>query len=183
MKFNSISMARFAALSVAGAAFLGVSTTASASGFTGYYDHSNWAITLQQGNSHISTATTTTLTLVGNNDGSGAYADLWYEIAIGGDGMMSFDWSYFSTDEPEFDASWYYHNGTWTFLSDTTGESGHVDLAVSTGDVFRFSVDSVDGLFGPGELTITNFSAPVPEPATMAALGLGVAALLRRRRK
>ena len=48
---------------------------------------------------------------------------------------------------------------------------------------FHDSSVSPDGVYNSGFVTLQFEAEPVPEPATMAALGLGVAALLRRRRK
>lgn len=43
-------------------------------------------------------------------------------------------------------------------------------------------LDQIDGTWNSGNLTLQFEAAPVPEPATMAVLGLGAAALMRRRR-
>lgn len=78
------------------------------------------------------------------------------------------------------------------------GTSIYSDMATINDSVFNLTNvlvnagDTIDFMVGPGvdgaNSDSTPFSAqittnPVPEPASMAALGLGVAALLRRRRK
>jgi len=66
-------------------------------------------------------------------------------------------------------------NGIWNYQSGTGAYAGLVGSGTwSATYVF------------PGTLAFTTFAgdlAPVPEPASMAVLGLGAAALLRRRRK
>lgn len=151
--------------------------------FTGYYDHANWVFTqLNGGNGYIDTATDSTLVMVGGDDGSGNSSDDYYTITAEADGMFSFDWVYNSEDDPGFDAGYYYVN-TYIYLSSTDGESGSISVPVLAGDVIGFNVYSVDQVFGPGVLTITNFSGPtaVPEPASMAVLGLGALALAKKR--
>lgn len=66
-------------------------------------------------------------------------------------------------------------DGSWTY---TGGTGAYVNLV--GGGTFTFNLNTVTLASNStfiGELT------PVPEPATMAAVGLGAAALLRRRRK
>jgi hypothetical protein len=64
---------------------------------------------------------------------------------------------------------------------------GHEDIitAVSSNGIGGFSITATNGVDQiEGNTSVDNFSArAVPEPATIAVLGLGVAALLRRRRK
>lgn len=75
----------------------------------------------------------------------------------------------------------------YTRLNTTTGESftQAIPIPVSVGDTLEVIVGIGDGSYAfdttPVSATI-NIASPVPEPATMAALGLGVFALLRRRK-
>ncbi len=71
---------------------------------------------------------------------------------------FTFDWDYFSIDLPGFDFAGYIVNGTPTALTGTSGDSGSEVVNLNGGDVFGFYVFTVDNLFGPGEMQITNFS-------------------------
>jgi hypothetical protein len=84
--------------------------------------------------------------------------------------------------------------GTWT---DTVGgRSRNFDLTFDLGQaglLDKLNQYAKDGKFGFGfdpdchyfndGVSLTVHTQPVPEPATMAAMGLGIAALLKRRRK
>ena len=162
---------------------LGITTTANAQ-FSGYYDHANWTlVTGGDGNSGIVTANATTLVMNTGDSGSEAFSFADYTIFVESTGVIAFDWDYVCDDAPGFDRGGYILNGVYTILSDTGGESGSEAIGVTAGDQFGFFTESDDNIFGEGFLTITEFNAAVPEPGTFIALGVGLAALVARRRR
>jgi len=167
--------------------------------FSDYYAPANWTLLNVDSDGFVdASGAPASLTLVGSDNGSGSFGDTYLWIAVPESGTVSFDWLYTSDDDPGFDSSWFavgddvsdFENITaiYTALSDTGGESGSLSIAVNAGQLIAFNVDSEDGLFGPGVLTISDFSAPlgsVPEPATWAMMigGFALAGAAMRRRK
>lgn len=152
-------------------------------GFVGDYAPANWTLSQGNANGFVQQHDASTLILVGGNNGSGGfgYTDLLIQVAQ--TGFISFDWAYDSADDPGWDASLYFSDGTgFVLLSDIPGTSGSVlTVAVNAGDFFAFSIETVDNTFGPGILTVTNFSF-VPAPGAVGLLALGGLAAVRRRR-
>jgi autotransporter-associated beta strand protein len=151
-------------------------------GFLAHYAPVNWLIGGDVADATVNVSGAPgSITITGANDASGA-SDISYTISAAGDGTFAFDWFYFSQDSAGWDSA-YYINGVETFLSTTNGQSGHVEVPVSAGDTIGWHIYSVDSVGGAGFLTINNFSAPAPEPTTVALLTPASALTLTRRRR
>ncbi len=148
--------------------------------FVGPYDHANWIFNANGGDG--SAVTTPTSLLLTGNDAGGANISTDYTIAAVGSGSWSFDWKYTSTDTGDFDTGGYLLNGVYTELADTLGGSGFVSISVNAGDIIGYRAFSVDGVFGPGWLEVSNFTGPVPAPTSMALISVAAMLTCRRRR-
>ncbi|MCW5777548.1 MAG: PD40 domain-containing protein [Phycisphaeraceae bacterium] len=136
--------------------------------FSCQYAPANWSY-VTPGNSYVDTSDAPdSVTVVGNDDNSGAFAETDMTITVLVGGAWEFDWSYDSNDEADWDSGWYLLNGVPFFLAqnDSDIKSGSVSIPVSAGDVIGFRVQSGDSGFGPGYLTISRFSAPDPGMVT-----------------
>ncbi len=177
-------------------AILGVvavgSPASAASMFSGPYAPANWTLTNSPGTIDGSVNTggaPGSITLTGGNNGIGGFTE--YTTTAAASGMVSFNWLFDGEPVggitgPQFDPSGYVLNGVFTQFTDNNGpevQNGFISFNVNAGDTFGFRVNTIDGIFGPGILTISNFDAPTPEPATMAVFGLMAAGAYVRRRK
>ena len=147
--------------------------------FSGPYAPANWTFTntgTSNGNVNTSGAPASII-LTGGNSGGGS-GTTNFTIAAVASGMLTFDWNYSSTDSGSYDIGNFLLNGTPTFLANNNGGSGTFSIAVNAGDIFGFQVFSQDNSFGPGVLTVANFSAPVPEGSTLALFALGAVGIL-----
>lgn len=159
--------------------------------FAGVYAPANWTFTsdpaLGDGSVDISAAPAAITVTGSDNSGptlffSQVLTD--YTIAAAHDGPVSFDWSYSSTDCCTYDGFGYLLNGSFTQLADNESQgTGFRQFNVLSGDTFGFRVFALDNGFGPGNATISNFSAPVPGPLPLLGVGaaFGYSRRLRRR--
>jgi len=174
---------------------LGFSMSAAAD-FSGYYAPSHWLVghapdNLTDFGSVDTTGAPGSITLIGSNSGTELASRVDFSIIAPAAGSFSFNWAYTTTDIEGalFDPAGYLKNGQFQLTNElgANSQSGQISLLVAAGDVIGFHVTTLDNLGGSASLTISNFSAPVPEPASVAlmALGLlglvGVAAARRRR--
>ncbi|RIH66070.1 HYR domain-containing protein [Mariniphaga sediminis] len=136
---------------------------ASTQNFTGPFAPENWDLVTNGGNGHIDLSGAPTQITLWGSDGSGASSpDTEYKITIPSDGMMSFDWDYYTYDwGPNYDPFGYSINGVFTQLTDNSGsgtQNGSISIPLNQGDVFAFVVQTTDDAVGPGTSTMVSFS-------------------------
>lgn len=184
------------------ATLLGLSAPALAQ-FSGVYDPAipgTWATShFLPGTTDLGSVDTSSapgsITLVGPDTGSGDFSRLEFTIVAPAAGQVSFSWSYVSNDntvDPLWDPAGYRYGAGPAQLTQlsvdagTVSQSGSVSFNVTAGQTFGFYVTSLDNTGGYATLTISNFTAPIPEPASVAMMSLGllgVAAAAARRRR
>lgn len=146
---------------------------AAAGDFSGPYAPELWTFFTDAGG-FVERHTIDQLILVGGDVSSGGGAgDTALMISVAADGVLLFDWEYFTPlSSPGYDPSYFSINGVFLLLGSADGviKTGSVSVNVAASDLLGFHVDSLDGIFGPGTLTITDFSAPVPAPGAIALL-------------
>ncbi|NES69962.1 MAG: PEP-CTERM sorting domain-containing protein [Okeania sp. SIO2D1] len=164
----------------------GISEASQIYGFQSAYDPNNWTLVNDNANGFVDTSNAPdSITLTGSDDGSGFFGTTIFSIPVEADGTVSFNYNYdsFNVDGPFFDPFGISLNGTFTQITDDFGSDNQVGsfaLNVMEGDIFGFEVQTVDNIFGPSAVTISNFKAPaaVPEPGTILGLlavsGLGL---------
>lgn len=141
------------------------------------------ALTVEAGNpGGTGTLDASTMTLFGGNAVSRGVT--WYSTVASSAGTISVNWAYTSApgaDTAGWDGAGWVLNGVFTVLAINSGSpaSGTLSFSVNAGDTFGFGAATVDGLFGSGTATFTNF---VPAPGAFGLLAMAGLAGSRRRR-
>jgi hypothetical protein len=150
--------------------------------FSGPYAPGNW-VHNPGGGDGTAVNDGSTLVMTSNDNGlPGINND--YTIAAVASGNFAFDWGTTTVDTGTWDSAGYLINGAYTVLAfnNTSPGGGSVSVPVNAGDIIGFRCFSADGALGRITLTVTNFSGPIPAPASLALLGLGGLVAGRRRR-
>ena len=155
--------------------------------FSGPYAPAAWTFNANGGSGSVNTGGAPASIVLTGNDALGANINTDYTVVAVATGTLSFSWRYETIDTGTYDAAYYLINGVQTFLANgtvflpVTGVVG--PIAVTAGTEFGFRVWSADGVFGPGVLTITSFSGPVPAPGGFMLAAIASPIVCRRRRR
>jgi hypothetical protein len=151
-------------------------------GFQGPYAPINWTLTNSNADGFVdTTGAPASISLTGGNNGSNASGTTNYTTTAAAAGTVTFNWNYSTTDDDvAFDPFGYLLNGSFTKVTDDgvgVVQNGTSTFNVLAGDSFGFRIFNYDNAGGRGSVTISNFSAPIPEPSTVLSLlvlgGLG----------
>jgi hypothetical protein len=169
------------------ALLFGIGVPNARAGFIGYYAPSHFTLTNNSGgadeggyptpNGSAFFPDSTTLILTGSNDGSGipGWTDLTIPAAT--NGVFQFAFTFSTLDLAHYEYAGYLIGTHFFPLADTDGYSGAVSVAVTSGQLIGFRAGSIDSQGGlPGELWVTDFVAPTPEPGTLQMLATAGAA-------
>ena len=152
-------------------------------GFQDAYDPINWTFTNSNANGFVNTGgAPASISLTGGNNDSVISGTTNYTTTAAAAGTVTFNWNYSTNDSdgPFSDPFGYLLNGSFTQVTNDGGgvvQNGTSTFNVLAGVSFGFRIFTVDNLFGRASVTISNFSAPIPEPSTVLSLlvlgGLG----------
>lgn len=136
-------------------------------GFSGYYDWSNWTLDNSQGGSLNIAGSPSSLQIISSasNLGNTPVTSITRTITCTGNGTVSFNWSFTHPDVGVFHMPRYKKNTTVTVFpsynqSAAAGtQTGTITIPVVAGDVISLEAFSQDDS-QPATLTVSNFSAP-----------------------
>ncbi len=151
-------------------------------GFQTPYAPINWTFTNSNADGFVNTSgAPASISLTGGNNSSFNSGTTSYTTTAAAAGTVTFNWNYATGDVSAFwDPFGYLLNGSFIQVTNNGGgvvQNGTSTFNVLAGDSFGFRIFTRDNIFGRASVTISNFSAPIPEPSTVLSLlvlgGLG----------
>ncbi len=130
-------------------------TTVAAADFEGDYSPGAWTFFDQADGS--GSLDETEMIVVGGNNGLAGITE--YYIVVPQDALLSFDAWFVNYDQAGFDRSYFSVNGQRTIIATNSGGPVPLAVGVAAGDRFALGVETDDGTFGQGELTVRNLFA------------------------
>ena len=160
-------------LATIGVIFASSQSLADTVGFSGDFAPANWTFSKSPGGngSVDTTSAPTSIKLTGSDSGSSSSKLTNYRIAAPSNGTVSFSWSYVSRDFSGvgYDNPNFYNNGTLSIVSGfnilgATTQNGVASYVVTSGNIFGFTMDSVDDTGGSADMIFSSFLFSVPGP-------------------
>ncbi|MBG1264672.1 PEP-CTERM sorting domain-containing protein [Nostoc commune] len=156
--------------------FTAISAKPAEAAFVGAYEPANWTLVNTEADGLVNISDSPEqIQLFSANNGSGEPGTTDYLVKAVTAGAVNFTWNYSTDDDYAlYDRFSFVNNGDITdIFSDIvrTGQ-GTYTTTVAGGDVFGLRLDTRDNIGGRGNVTISNFNAPVPvpEPSTFGGL-------------
>ena len=156
------------------------SSAATVSGFQDAYDPINWTFANSNADGSVNTSgAPASISLTGGRNFSLSSGTTDYTTTAAAAGTVTFNWNYATADNlvscsnlPNnfCDPFLVLVNGVGTIPLNPSGgttQSGTSTFNVLAGDSFGFRIATADNLGGRGSVTISNFSAPAPVPASV----------------
>ena len=142
--------------------------------FDGGYAPSYFTLNLQNANGSVDTnGAPGEITLYGGDKSSGSAGTTDYTATSLADGPVSFHWDYTSIVDPASSNPFKFvvNNVATDIYADSSASvsSNTYNTTVTAGQKFGFEIAASNNTHGGAYVTISNFSAPVPEP--MSILG------------
>ena len=136
-------------------------------GFTGQYQPASWSTVNTNSNGSVNTAgAPANIIMTSSDNGTASAGSTDFNITIPCNGILSFNWSYSTSDGSQFDMPRYSLGGSpyaifpgYSF-SGGNSQSGTFNMNVTAGQVFSLQAYSTDNVAGPCTITISNLIAP-----------------------
>ena len=154
--------------------FTAISAKPAEAVFVGAYDLANWTLVNTQTDGFANTnGSPEQIQLFSGNNGSGEPGTTDYLVKAVTTEVVNFTWNYSTNDDQaSYDRFFFVKNGNAIdiFSEIATIGQGTYTTTVAVGDLFGLRLDTFDNAGGRGNVTISNFNAPIPEPSTVGGL-------------
>jgi hypothetical protein len=133
--------------------------------FTGSYAVANWGtVAVNSDGQTNTTGAPTSISMTSGDNQSGTSGTNDFTITAPLTGLITFSWTYSTSDGPFFDYPLFGVNNTFSTVNGFSNAGGNSQsgsqpcVSVNQGDVFRFRMFTTDNIVGPATCVFSNFS-------------------------